>query len=125
MFSVEVIEFLQRLLNPNGVQRWAERNKIKLPIGQIIQLYLNDIIKEHVPVGSEILVSYIKKDYNKFINTPAEKIVADINKQYAENPTCVDLFGFKFCWGNPSTNYWQIIGAGLLFGFIGYQFLKR
>lgn len=121
----EVIKFLQRVLNPGAIERLAAQLNIKIPVGQILGMYLAQL----VPVVGAPLVEKIKNNYDWFIHAPADQVAAALGSgmpgglELTED-ICFNLFGTRVCYKADSNKTMQIIlGIGLA-ATLGYLFLR-
>lgn len=124
MFTAEIIHWLQGVLNPSGLERWAKRNGLSgLPIGkiaaQMAAIYLTNEAGVNLPGGTDLLANYISNDYNGFINGDPNKIAETLNNK----KRCFNLFGSSFCFGSDPFD-WKILASIGLVAFLGYKFLK-
>lgn len=125
---VDVVKFFQRLLNPRGIERFAERIGIKIPIGQMFQetTYFNDLVKAAFPYGGELAKNYMAQYHEHFISIPPEQAVDELESMgvISTKKKCLTIFGTVICWGEDETS-WQtyaLVAGGFL--LLGYLFLK-
>lgn len=124
MFTKEIVQFIQRILNPAGLERLLSSLGLSgLPIGQALSYYVSNYLWNELnitlPGGKEILANYIRNDYQRFINGDPQKIANELNNQ----KHCIDLFGAQFCWGEDTLNWKVLAGVGIGV-FLLYKFLK-
>lgn len=124
VFSESLVKYLQRILNPAGLERTLKRWGLSgLPVGEALSLYVAKYLTNeygvNIPGGTEILAAYLRNDYNGFITGDAQTIANELN----EKKRCLNLFGMNICFGNDAALYGSIAGV-LLAGFLAYKFFK-
>lgn len=123
---LDLVKFLQRILNPAAVERLAEKLNIKIPIGQMLGMMLAQLI----PVVGAPMIKTIKDKYDWFIHTPPDQVAASFSNIGPEGydlteEICFNMFGQKICFKPAENTTLKIIlSIGLAAG-IGYLFLKQ
>jgi hypothetical protein len=122
----DVIIWLQKILNPASLEQWAAANNIKIPIGQIVGMYIKTVLNSIVPLSGAV-VNYISSDIQAFIKKDPDQIIKEMSTPGSgidvTSDLNFDLFGTKFTISG-SDNTWLYIGAGALVLILGYAFLK-
>lgn len=124
MFTKEIVKFIQRILNPAGLERLLSKLGLSgLPIGQALSYYVANYLFDQynisIPGGKEILAAYVRNDYQRFINGNPQDIADELNGK----KRCINLFGADLCFGEDTFNWKVLAGIGIA-GFLAYKFLK-
>lgn len=93
----QVIQVLQRWLNPAGLERLSKKIGISIPVYVIV----NSLVTSLIPVGGDLVYEYISKNFNDFIKKPASQIVSDLKKS-GNQFKWVEDFKIKL-WGQEIT----------------------
>lgn len=123
---IDVIKFLQRLLNTGDLERLASKLGVSVPVGQLVKI----VVMNLVPVGGETLYNYINKSIQDFKHKPAAEIWSDLKGSGGgfewKEDFVINLFGhkIKFEKENQSEATIKTIAGVSLFAFLGFMFLR-
>lgn len=124
---VDVIKFLQRILNTGDLERFAAKLGINIPVHQLLKIAIMNL----VPVGGAYLYNYAAEGLENFKKTPAEKIWNDLktsNNEWSwKEDFSFSIGGKKFVIKKDETisDGAKAVAGIALFGFLGYMFLSE
>ena len=121
LVNVEIVKFLQRILNINSVQGWLNRAGFPVDAQAYIEQQLQQMYPEQ---NSKGIMSFIASNYVWFINTDAETVTKKLNDYLLLDPKVISVFGYPITiYSDPAhlrTYAIYLVGAIVL-----YKMVKR
>jgi hypothetical protein len=119
LVNVEVVKFLQRLMNLNGLQRTLDSAGFPVDIQAYVEQQLRNSFPDQNANG---LMKYIKTNFVYFITGDPVKVTKSINDYLLLDPKVIDFFGFPITiYSDPAhvrTYVMYLLGA-----VVGYKLL--
>lgn len=119
LVNVEIVKFLQRLMNLNGLQRTLD--SAGFPVD--VQAYVEQQLASNYPdQNAKGLLTYIKTNFIYFTTGDPVAVTKSINNYLLLDPKVIDFFGFPITiYSDPAhLRTYALYAAGL---FFGYRFL--
>lgn len=121
LVNVEVVKFLRRIFNPNGLQRFVDRAGFPFDL----QAYAEQQLKQNYSgQNASGLMKYIQTNFVYFMNGDPVEVTRSINNYLLLDPYAIDFFGYPiFIYTDPAhLRQYALYGLG---GIILYKFLFR
>jgi len=119
LVSVEMVKFLRRLFNPNGLQRYLDKAGFPFDLQAYVEVQLKKMYPNSNTTG---IMKYIQSNWVYFNTADPVEVTKSINNFLLLDPYVIDFFGFPiFIYTDPKhLREYFLYGLG---GFVLYKLL--
>jgi len=121
LMNVEIVKWLQHLMNLNGIQNWLNRAGFPVDVMAVVE---NQFKSSYPDQNNKGVFTYIKNNLVYFINGNPDEVTRSINNYLLLDPKVIDFFGYPITiYSDPShLRTYALYLAGI---FMLYMMMSR